>query len=332
MRVALIYGGQSGEHDVSLVTAEAIRGVLDALGYARFDLLLGRDAGASWSGSGQGSLGAHGAVAQGLAALTAWAPDVAFLALHGAYGEDGRVQGALDLLGIPYQGSGVAASALAMDKGRAKAVYRDAGLPVAPDVIVRRGDRVDWRDVAEELGLPAYVKTPGSGSSVGVERVESSEELVQAATRLLREADEVLIEANLPGRELTVPVLEDQDGTPRALPAIEIRPVRAAFFDYEAKYTEGATDELCPAPIDEALAGRVAALGLAAHRALGCRDYSRTDLLLDAQGEPRVIETNTLPGLTPASLFPKAARAAGMTFEGFVDALLRRAVTRGRVT
>ncbi len=327
MKVAIISGGMSGEHDVSLVTARAIRGALETLGHEPFDLLLEREGGASWA-SGGDTRGGGGAVVDGLAALAAWAPDVAFLALHGAFGEDGRVQGALDLLGIPYQGSDVAASALAMDKGRAKAVFRDAGLPVAPDVVVRRGDAVDWRDVAEELGLPAYVKTPGSGSSVGVERVETPEELGAAATRLLEEAQEVIVETSLPGREFTAPVLEAPDGTPHALPAIEIRPVSAAFFDYEAKYTEGATQELCPAPIDDALAERIATLGVAAHRALGCRDYSRTDILLDAQGEPRVIETNTLPGLTPASLFPKAARAAGMTFEGFVAALLERALAR----
>ncbi len=318
MKIALIMGGRSGEHEVSLETGKAVAAALERLGHTRFEVVLGKEGGARWPGG-------SGSVAQALTAIAGWAPDVAFIAMHGADGEDGRVQGTLDLFGIPYQGSGVATSALGMHKSWTKAVYRAAGLPVAADVTLRRGDRPDWAAMADRHGLPLVLKTSQSGSSVGVEVVESVEALAERGDALLAETDALLVEQYVTGREFTVPVLEDADGAARALPVIEIRPRSARFFDYAAKYTPGATDELCPAPIDEPLTERLQALGLAAHAALSCRGYSRTDVIVDASGQPHLLETNTLPGLTRESLFPKAAGAAGMSFEQLVAALLARA-------
>lgn len=316
MKVAVLAGGKSGEHDISLVTAEAVRGALETLGHEVLDWRLGRDGGASWQGGA-------GSVADGLLALKRWAPDVAFIAMHGEDGEDGVIQGALELLEIPYQGSQVTASALAMDKVQAKAIYREAGLPVADDCVLR-GDpaSVDWGSLELLLGLPVVLKTAESGSSVGVELVETVDALKSCASEWLSQGSTVLVESFLGGRELTCAVLETLDGDVEALPLVEIVVKEARFFDYDTKYDPDAVDEICPAPVDGELADRVVALGLAAHEVLGCRHYSRTDVMLDDDGEPVILETNTLPGLTPASLLPKSAEASGLSFPRLIQRLL----------
>lgn len=325
MRVAVLMGGRSGEHDVSLVTGRAVDEAVARLGLERFRLVFGRHAGASWAGS-DGWAG-EGTVGEGMVALERFGPDACFLAMHGADGEDGRVQGLLELMGIPYQGADCPASAVAMDKARTKAVYRQAGLPIAKDVLVRPPGG-DWDGIAAELGLPVVLKTAKSGSSVGVEIADTLDALRERGTALLRETPVLVCERYVRGRELTVPVLEDPDGTPRALPVIEIRPHTARFFDYVTKYDPDAVAEICPAPIPDALRDEVQALGVAAHEALGLRDYSRTDLIVGEDGRPVLLETNTLPGLTPASLLPKAAREAGMTFDDLIRRLLELAAAR----
>lgn len=311
MKVAVLMGGRSGEHDVSLVTGAAVVAALGRLGREAWPLTFGKDGRARWPGGG-------GSVAEALLALAGAGVDVAFIAMHGADGEDGRVQGALELLGIPYQGSAVAASAVALDKLRTKQVFESVGLPVARDVRIRRGDRVDPAGIAADLGLPIVVKTAESGSSVGVEVVHSEAALASRVEALLVQSAALVCETWLPGREFTCAVLDGADGRASALPLVEIRPREGRFFDYETKYDPNAVDELCPAPIPQDLADKMADLGVRAHRALGCRDYSRTDIKLDGAGAPRLLETNTLPGLTAASLMPKAAAAAGMSFDALI--------------
>lgn len=325
MKVLVLRGGPSGEHDISLVTAASVIDAMNSLGHECFALTLGRQGGASFEGR-------EGSLMQGLDAALSWGAEVAFVAMHGAYGEDGCVQGALELIGLAYQGSGVAASAVAMDKGRAKEVYRASGLPVAGDVLIQARQRgtVDWRAVADETGFPCVLKTAESGSSVGVEVIADLEALLEAGPRLLSSSASLLIEAWLPGREFTVAVLEGAGGEPGALPVVEIRPHGERWFDYETKYDPSAVDELCPAPIADELAEELMALGLRAHLALGCRDYSRTDIKLGPSGAPFLLETNTLPGLTSASLMPKAAHASGVSFEALIEALLSRAASRRR--
>ncbi|MCB9733673.1 MAG: D-alanine--D-alanine ligase [Deltaproteobacteria bacterium] len=320
MKVALIMGGRSGEHEVSLRTGAEVARALDELGHERFELVLGKTGGARWPDG-------EGTVAQGLVALEAYAPDVAFIAMHGPDGEDGRVQGALELLGIRYHGSGVQASSNGLDKARTKELFRLAGLPIARDRVIDNDETPSWSAVAAELGLPLVLKTEASGSSVGVEVVRDVGTLAERGAALLASTPRLLVEAYLPGREFTGPVLEDQDGTPRALPIIEIKPKTAAFFDYEAKYTDGATDEICPAAIPAALEARLRDLAVRSHQALRCGGYSRTDLKLDAHGEPFVLEVNTLPGLTRESLFPRAAKVVGMSFADLVQRLLDRAMS-----
>lgn len=328
MRIALLCGGRSGEHEVSLASGKAAEAALRERGHDVLRVAFGKEGGASWQAVGASEAPGEGGTGAALAALEAWGPDAAFIAMHGPDGEDGRVQAALELLGVPYQGSGVQASALCLDKPRTKALYESAGLPTAADQTIHPGDRPDWPALARELGLPLVLKTAQSGSSVGVEVVETEDELASRGGELLSQTWALLVESWLPGREFTVCVLEAEDGSLRALPIIEIRPRTARFFDYEAKYTPGATDEICPARIDDALAARLSELACRAHTVLGCRGYSRTDLKCDATGAPRLLETNTLPGLTRTSLFPQAAAAAGIPFGELLEALLARGVER----
>ena len=320
MKVAVLVGGRSGEHDVSLVTGRAVRDALVRSGHDTWTLTFERDGTASWE-SGSGS------VAQGLATLCEWSPDVAFVAMHGADGEDGVIQGVLELIGIPYQGSGVAASAVAMHKARTKVVYRQAGLPVARDWTVT-GAGVDWEQVTSHLGLPLVLKAGVSGSSVGIEVVQDLESLSLRGEVMLADTDALVIEEWLAGREFTCAVLEDETGQGHALPCVEIVPHSGGWFDYETKYDPEAVDEICPCDISPSLEEEMGRLALVAHQVLGCRDYSRTDFILDPDGVPRLLETNTLPGLTPASLFPKAAIVAGLEFDTLIERLIRLAVAR----
>ena len=321
MRVAVLMGGRSGEHDVSLRSGAAVLDALATLGHPALALTFLR-AGGTVTNDGGG-----GTTAQGLAAIEAWHPDVAFIAMHGPDGEDGRIQGALELLGIPYQGSGIQASAIGLDKIRTKAILRAHELPVAAERIAHAHAHTDWPALAHALGLPLVLKTPASGSSVGVEIVRTAEALATRGAALAHGAGRVLVEQFVAGREFTLPVVETPDGEPEAFPVVEIRPKAAAFFDYAAKYTPGASDEICPAPIDPALESRLRTLGVAAHRALGCSGYSRTDCIVTPEGRVVLLEVNTLPGLTRESLLPKSAAAFGVSFPDLVQRLIERART-----
>lgn len=253
-------------------------------------------------------------------------PDVCFIALHGPWGEDGTLQGMLEILGIPYVGSGTLASALAMDKVMAKRVLSAEGLPVARGVAI---ERADWaadpereRERAREM-LPGVVKPSRQGSSVGMSLVDEAETLPAALEVGFRYDHRVLVEERLRGTELSVGVLGNREL--QALPVIEIVPKRE-FFDYRAKYDAALTDEICPARIPEPLAEQVQELALRAHRALDCRGLSRTDLICDAVRGPVVLELNTMPGMTINSLLPKAARVAGISFPELLDRLVQLAL------
>lgn len=248
--------------------------------------------------------------------------DVAFIALHGPWGEDGKIQGVLETFGIPYTGSGVLASALAMDKAMAKVVLAAAGLDVPRGVVVERAD------ARPAIAPPSVVKPVENGSSVGVTLVDDPTQYPAALSEALRHDRRALVEERIQGRELTVGVIGPDDAL-EALPVIEIVPKRA-FFDYRAKYDSGASEELCPAPIDAAVARRAQDAALRAHRALGCRAISRTDLIwAPADDRLVVLEVNTMPGMTANSLVPKAARVAGIAFPDLVERLVRWALPAG---
>jgi D-alanine-D-alanine ligase len=250
--------------------------------------------------------------------------DVAFVALHGTFGEDGTVQRILEDVGIAYTGSGPEASASAFNKIAAKSRFDLAGIPTPKYVVLER-PHCDLERLAS-LGLPVVIKPARQGSSVGVSIVRKVDDLERACQLAWKHDDRLLAEEYIQGRELTVGIF---DG--RALPVIEIRP-KQDFFDYEAKYTKGQTEYLVPAPLDATVEAKAKALALRTHDFLRCRDISRVDFMLAEDGELFVLEVNTIPGLTETSLVPKAARAAGIEFRDLCARLVQLALTRRALT
>ncbi len=242
----------------------------------------------------------------------------AFIALHGRYGEDGTVQGALELLGIPYTGSGVMASAIAMDKVFTKRVWITHGLPTPKFEVVRRGDTL--QSLPGILGLPLILKPPHEGSTIGVSKVEDPARLAEAFELAARFDDTVLAEQFIAGAELTVAIL-GKDETARALPVIEIR-APGGQYDYHNKYFGQETEYLCPAPLPPQVALAVQQASVQAYRALGCEGWARVDLMLDAAQQPWLLEINTSPGMTDHSLVPMAALAQGISYDELVLSVL----------
>ncbi len=301
LHVALLAGGTSGEREVSLNGAAGVEKALDPEKFLvrRYD------------------------PATDLARLATDAPEIdfAFILLHGLHGEDGTMQGFLDLLGVPYQGSGVLGSAIAMDKHLAKELYRLNGLPVADWRIVGNDARISGAEAVEIFGLPVVIKPVHEGSSLGLTLARSEEQFLKGIERALRHDSQVMVEKYIKGRELTVGVFGNRDLT--ALPVIEVVPGPGFdFFDYDAKYKEGATEEICPARINERITARAQQYGLAAHRALRLRGYSRTDMILEPSGALILLETNTIPGMTATSLMPRAAATHGLPFSQFLEILI----------
>jgi D-alanine-D-alanine ligase len=257
--------------------------------------------------------------------------DVALIILHGPYGEDGTVQGLLDLLHIPYQGSGVLGSAMAMNKLVAKQLYEKVALPVAPYVVIRHRDQMTDHAIEKALGFPVVVKPIEAGSSVGMSIVHSADTMGSALDKAFEHGRTVMLEAYIDGVELTAGVLGNDD--PEALPLIEIIPDKAhAFFDYNAKYTAGVTEEICPARVGPEVTAKAQQFALTAHKVLHCRGYSRTDMILKDDAL-YLLETNTIPGMTATSLFPQAAAASGYGFGQLLDRLIQLSIEdhrRGR--
>jgi D-alanine-D-alanine ligase len=258
-----------------------------------------------------------------------WAPcKAAFLALHGDMGEDGRIQGFLDTLDIPYNGSGVLASALAMNKVVSKRLFAQAGLDTPPFSLYGAGHpETSAASVAALHGFPCFVKCPQSGSSRLMGRARDAKDLERLLAEYKRFADEILIETAIPGIEFTCPVLEYPDGSTRALPPIEIRPKTADFFDFDAKYTDNGSEEIVPAPRDPGLLDRIQKSALTAHALLGCRGVSRTDMIF-SNNMLYVLEVNTLPGMTANSLLPKSFATTGGSYSDLLDILIQTAVKR----
>ncbi len=304
LRVALLAGGKSGEREVSLAGAQEVARALDPAKYQvkRFD------------------------PATDMARLATEAAnlDVVFILLHGRFGEDGTVQGFLDLLGLPYQGSGVLGSALAMDKDVAKTLYRVHGLPVSKWRMAKPADAEDPKRLLQGLTLPLVVKPVRQGSSLGMSIAHTPAELGVAISKAFAYDQEVMVEEYVKGREITVGVIGNEQLT--ALPLVEIIPGAAhPFFDYQAKYQAGASKEICPADLPDAISRQAQEYALTAHRALKLRGYSRTDMIVADQGIV-VLETNTIPGMTPTSLLPQAAATAGLPFAALLDRLLELAL------
>ena len=334
MNVVVLFGGTSAERDVSIASGIQVAKALRENGHdvvavdtARGALSRGEEAQLL-----TGSVGQHPPQTEALAMLKGSSPvlsrdgllhraDVVFLALHGGTGEDGTVQAVLDLAGLPYSGSGHAASAVAMDKGISKQLFRAAGIPT-PDWVMAPADPAV---ILARAGLPAVVKPNRQGSTIGLTVIRETADLAGAIELAARYDDEVMIERFIPGRELTVGIL---DG--KALPPGEIIPKLSDIFDYESKYQSGGAEEVFPANLSPVETAHVQDLALRAHRALKLGAYSRIDFRLDPAGVFWCLEANTLPGMTATSLLPQAARAAGISFESLCETIIRLAVDSPR--
>ena len=288
-KVGVLYGGRSAEREVSLMSGAGVHAAL-----------CGQGVNAHLFDTGQSSL----------AELAAQQFDRVFIALHGRYGEDGTLQGALELLGIPYAGSGPMASSLAMDKVMTKRVWLEAGLPTPGYRALT--DASEVAAAAAALGLPLMMKAPHEGSTLGIVKATAASELVQAYQMAAQFDEVVLAEQFVAGRELTVAILGRGQGA-RALPVIEIVAPQGNY-DYQHKYFSDDTQYLCPAPLDQALATKIADIAVQAYRAVGCEGWGRADLMLDQNNRPWLLEINTSPGMTGHSLVPMAAKAIGMSY------------------
>lgn len=298
--IALLAGGISSEREVSLKSGEQVYQALDKSKYSvrRYD------------------------PKSDLPKLMDDASqiDAALIILHGPYGEDGTIQGLLELLDIPYQGAGVLGSALAMNKLAAKQRFEMQGLPVPTYRMEKRNAPSDSQQLVDQLGLPVVVKPASAGSSIGMSIVTSIQALPAAMENAFTHNADVMVETFIDGTEITGGVLGND--TLQPLPLIEIIPGQEhVFFDYEAKYTPGATQEICPARLDETLTRKAQQYAMLAHNALYCKGYSRTDMIVRGD-DIFVLETNTIPGMTPTSLFPQAAQAAGISFSQLLDRLI----------
>jgi D-alanine-D-alanine ligase len=301
LTVALLSGGISSEREVSLNSGNQVYQALDKEKYRilRYD------------------------PKTDLSRLVADAPqiDAALIILHGPYGEDGTMQGLLDLLNIPYQGSGVLGSALAMNKLAAKTLYEKAGLTTPTYIAITPKTSFDPEGWTRQIGLPLVVKPSGAGSSVGISIVRDKIALQPALNDAFSHDDTIIIEKYIHGTELTGGVIGNDEL--KALPLIEIIPDSShEFFNYKAKYTEGASREICPARIDQALADKAKDCAIRAHQALFCKGYSRTDMILQDK-DIYVLETNTIPGMTATSLLPRAAAVDGIPFSELLDRLIQ---------
>lgn len=310
LKVAVLMGGMSGEREVSLETGKAISGALDELGYNVVEIDAGLDL---------------------PLVLERNKPDAVFIALHGRGGEDGTVQGLLEIMRIPYTGCGVMASALTMDKIITKQVIAYNGVPVIDGLSADGNDGIEVVEerVNKQLGFPLIVKPSCEGSSLGVTKVESQNDLADALKTVFEIDKRAVIEKFIDGRLLTVGIFGDK---PVILPVLEVKTTKL-FYDYQAKYEPGYTEYHVPADIDDYLAEKASEISLKAFEVLQCEGVARVDLMLEQEtGNLYVLEVNTIPGMTAASLLPKAAAAEGISFPELVEIILKGAKTKTRLT
>lgn len=310
-KILVLKGGISPEREISLVSGSEIAKELRLSQYDVCEL----------------DPADYPRLADLLLAIEAEHPFMVFNGLHGGCGENGDLQAALQLAGIPFTGSLSKGSTLAMDKYIAKLLVAEEGVPVPKHILMRGkiledyNDPMDYRAITETLGLPIIVKPNDAGSSVGISMVEDIASLKEAVNEAFKYCSTVLLEEYIPGRELTVSILDD-----KAMPVVEIKP-KAGWYDYQNKYTKGNTEYLAPAPIDEAMAHLAQLYALRAFNALSCSVYGRVDFRLD-EDKLYFLEVNTLPGMTALSLTPMAAKAAGMSFGDLLETIIKNSVAR----
>lgn len=306
-KVAVLLGGRSSEREVSIRTGQQISRALAEQGYAVREI---------------------DTASRLVSQLEEFLPDVVFIALHGKCGEDGTIQGLLEILGFPYTGSGVLASALGMDKLMTKKILLTEGIETPPFQVVMRGDLQSNEisaiagDLIQQMGLPLIVKPSCQGSTIGISKAGNQRELEEAISAAVRYDSTVLIEKFIEGVEVTAAVLGTEDL--RVLPLIEIIS-ETGFYDYTAKYSKGLSHHIIPARILPEVAQKVESLALKTFQSLQCRQFARVDFMINREGIPYVLEVNTIPGMTELSLFPDAAKAAGISFSELVSRLVDEA-------
>lgn len=305
VRVTLLKGGKSGERDISLDSGAACAQALREDGFPVVEIDTAED--------------------DAIRHIIDSNPDLVFIALHGKDGEDGCVQGLCELMEVPYTGPGVLASALAMDKSRAKVFYDEAGLATAPWVTLYAGQPRDMDAVVRAVGEHCVVKPAREGSALGVHIVENEADLEPAIQEALEHDSEIVVEKFITGTEITVAVLGNDE--PEALPIIEIVPQGdSEFYDFKAKYAVGGANHIIPARLSDEIAAKCQADAVKAHKALGCTGVSRTDMIVDGEGTNWILETNTIPGMTATSLLPDAAAKIGIGFNELCKILVELAL------
>jgi len=309
-KIGVLMGGQSAEREVSLRSGNAIYNALNGLGYHTVAIDAGPDL---------------------CSVLISNKIEIAFLALHGGYGENGSVQGMLEVLRIPYTGSKVLASALAMDKDASKKIFIYHDIPVPPFIVIspkssvisQKLETIDYQLSTIDFDFPWVVKPSTEGSSVGVSIVRDKVNLREAIEKATSLSEKVIIEKYIDGKEIHIGILDE-----RVLGGVEVRP-SLEFYSYEAKYTAGLTEYILPPEIDSKAYEKAKNAAFSAHSALGCKGATRVDLRVDGEGNPYVLEVNTIPGMTETSLLPKIARHAGHDFPALIEEILRGAIDEG---
>lgn len=304
MKIAVLYGGISGEREVSLSSGEGIMNALKSNGHD----VIGIDFNP-----------------REINEIVNLDVDLVFIGLHGKYGEDGRIQGLLDMLGIPYVGSDVLASALAMDKDIAKQIFQSHRIPVAKSRAYKITDQTDRNKLEKKIQTlftpPFVIKPNREGSTLGLTIVNDHQQIKDAIINAVASDNVILVEDFIEGTEITVPVL-GSIGNEKALPIIEIIP-KNKYYDYESKYSIGGSEHIIPARIDEETTKLVQDYAIKAHQSLGCKTYSRVDFILNENNVPMILEVNTLPGMTSTSLFPDAAKSIGLTYEDMIETFVK---------
>lgn len=304
LKILVLMGGKSPEHEVSLISGREVIKNLNRKKYEISSLVIPKT--------------------DGQVKLDPRKIDIVFIAMHGSFGEDGTVQGMLDMLGLKYTGSKVLASALGMDKVMFRKLTQAEKIPSPKYVIFRRGEKI--AKVSWALGQPPYfIKPSAQGSSVGTGIVKRKKDLKKALDLAFKYGDTAIIEEYIQGTEIACAILGNDN--PIALPLVEIIP-KNKFFDYESKYAEIGTQEVVPARISKSLTHKIQRFATKVYKAVGCRGFARVDLLIRKNKEPVVLEINTIPGLTPASLFPKAAQAAGLSYSALLDKIIGYAINK----
>lgn len=301
-RIGVLMGGPSAERKISLSSGAAVYQALIQLGLEAVAIDITTDS-----------------VKENIDLIRARQINCAFLALHGRFGEDGQIQEILETMQIPYTGSGVEASRLAMDKIKSRKIFETLGLAVPRYRVLDKLSRDNVLGIDKSMGLPLVVKPAGAGSSIGLSIIEQGKDLGEAIDLAFTYDERIILEEYITGREITAGILNDS-----VLPLIEIIP-KKRFFDYEAKYSPGLTDYVVPARLEERLIRQVSEIGLEAHQALGCFGCSRVDMILNQENVAVVLEVNTIPGLTATSLLPKAAKHIGIEFGALCLALIKLA-------